>query len=122
MGTTDEIAAEFGISHQQVDNYRNGRVSTLAKPTYKDHPELREGIDNLLEPVREKALHVFKNSLGFITDQKLQKTTAKDASAVAANMSKIVQNVQPIVQDQRQVLVIYAPKQKELDDFEVIDI
>jgi hypothetical protein len=63
------------------------------------------------------------DSLGQITSDKISVHTAKDISAIAANMSKVVKDTIPDkVQPQSINLVVYTPELRNEKSFEVIEI
>lgn len=124
LGTHQEIADELGVARSTVINASQGRTTFSTHPRFVPHPELEEKILNKLEPVREKALERLMKSLDVITDAKLEDLDAKDASVVAGNMSKIVVNTMPKNEnnDNRIQIVMYGPKQKDLKEFDVVEI
>jgi hypothetical protein len=123
LGTGQELADEFGVTRTTVQNLKAGRVSSPAGPRYQPHPELEEQITGKLSIVETKALDVLMNALGVITPDKLAKTNAKDASTIAVNASKIVQNCAPqSVSDNRIQVIMYAPKLKDLKEYDVVDV
>jgi hypothetical protein len=122
FGTNDEIAEEFGVTATTVNDLKHGRVCSPAHPRFVPHPELEEKILGKLNEVEEKAIDKLMASLGVITEEKLNECSAPQASVVASNMSKIVSNCRPQVQDNRKMIVMYAPRQKSLEDFNVVDV
>src|SRR5579864_2703411 len=123
FGTGQEIADAFNVSRSKVVDASFGRTSSPAHPRFTPHPELEEKILDKLTPVREKALEKLMKSLDCISDEKLLDLGAKDASVVAGNMSKIVVNTIPAVREGNRVqIVMYGPKQKELKDFDVVEV
>ena len=124
FGTHQEIADEMGLAKSTVTNASQGRTTFSTHPRFVPHPELEEKILDKLEPVREKALQKLMQSLDVISEEKLEDLSAKDASVVASNMSKIVVNTLPKneMNDNRIQIVMYGPKQKELKDFEVVEV
>jgi len=122
LGKNAEIAEEFGVTATTVSDLSHGRVCSPAHPRFVPHPELEEKILGKLNEVEEKAIEKLIDSLGVITPEKLNECSAPQASVVASNMSKIVSNCRPQVQDNRKMIVVYAPRQKSLEDFNVIDV
>jgi len=122
FGTREEIAHEFNVTETTVSDLSHGRVCSPAHPRFVPHPELEEKILGKLNEVEEKAIEKLMDSLGVITPEKLNECSAPQASVVASNMSKIVSNCRPQVQDNRKMIVMYAPRQKSLEDFNVVDI
>lgn len=123
LGSTKDIAKEFDIDADTVSNYKAGRTTFTSHPDFKPNPELEEKILGKLDIVQERAIELLLNSIGVITPEKLAKLNAKDASVVASNASKIVQNCAPqVMNDNRIQVVMYAPKQKELKDYEEVEV
>ena len=123
LGTQKEIAAEFDVHRQYVGNLKYGRLTQPTSATFKPHPELEAAIAKQTSNIEEKAIDLLMRSMGVISDEKLEKTSAKDASTIALNASRIVQNCRPdSVQDNRLQVVLYAPKLKTIEDFKVVEI
>lgn len=117
------IEKEFNISREQVNCYRNGRTNNLSNKHHVPHPELEAAVKGSLDVVTEKAVDLLMRSIGVITDEKLAKASARDASSIAANASRIINNCTPKeVSDNRVQIVMYAPRQKELREFDSIEI
>jgi len=122
LSSVNELAEEFNLNRRHVSNLSLGRTTYTSTPAFKPHPELEAAIKDNLGIVQEKAIDLLLRSIGVITDEKLAKTSAKDASSIAANASKIVSNCMPKeTQDNRIQVVMYAPRQKELKEFDVIE-
>ena len=122
LGNRAEISKEFDVSVDTVTNYAHGRVTRLSDDGYKEHPELK--IEEQLSPIRERALEKLMSSLGVITDDKLKVLSAPQASLVASQMSKVVKNTMPEVHnnDNRTQIVIMTPKQKDLEDYQMVEV
>jgi hypothetical protein len=62
-------------------------------------------------------------SLGLLTEEKVKKSTARDISVVAANMSRVVENVTPKQVGGNVQLVLYAPNRVANEsDFAIVEI
>jgi hypothetical protein len=80
-------------------------------------------VDNAIERVRELALDKLMESLGLLTEEKVKKSTARDISVVAANMSRVVENVTPKQVGGNVQLVLYAPNRVANEsDFAIVEI
>lgn len=126
------IADAFNVSPAQVSNYKNGMVTPQLGDSHDENIRLQQAIDRNLSRVRDKALEKLVMTLDAITPEKVHTTVkAKDLSAVASNLSSIVQKSMPIAIQRRihessgsaQVqLNLYAPTTKDEQDYEVITI
>ena len=122
VDTAANVAAEFGISRQHVQNLKFGRVGARAGME-KAHPELKSNLKIAKEEIKDKALQVLMSSLGLCDDEKLSDLGAKDLSSVASNMSKVVNNLEPREQgDSGTKILIYAPQIKDIEKFDVVEI
>lgn len=122
LDSQKNIAEEFNINQAQVSYLKNSRVNNLANPTYKEHPELRQALDNKLSEVQEKSLNLLTRALG-ISEDKIDAVNAKDASIIALNAARVISNVAPRSTEESKInIVMYAPRQKELKEYEVEEI
>ena len=116
--TSREVAEETGYSARQV---RSLKIASPDQSTIDK--ELASAIDQKLDQCRDKALDRLMESLGLLNDEKMEKCNAKDLSAVAANMSKVASNSSRAgVAGNQFNVVIYAPRQKELKEFDCVDV
>lgn len=123
LGNSMELSAEFNLSHDQVNNLKQGRTSAINDTHYKPNLELEERILGKMNDVSNRAIEVLMNSLGVITPEKLSEVSAKDASVIASNASRVIQNCAPQVQQDNKINVImYAPRVKEINEYKVVDI
>jgi len=105
-----EVAAQFNIS-----------PSTVA--VAKHDPALKANVDAALEKVKGKAIEKLMLSLGLLSEQKIQVSSAKDISAIAVNMSKIAVDAQPAKDGGNAVqIMIYAPPMKNENDYDTITV
>lgn len=122
LDTAKNIAREFGISRQHVENLKFGRVGARGGDE-KEHPELKSKLGQKLEQVRDVALDKLMESLGLITQENLSECDAKDLSGIAANMSKVVEKTLPKQDGSQGVKIqIYAPQLKEIDQFKLVEV
>ena len=106
-----DVSAELGISPGVV---RDSMNST--------NPVVRQGVDTALDRVRELAIDKLMESLRLITPEKMDKTSAKELSTIAANMSRVVEKTSPREQNANVQLIVYAPQQREEKQYRVIDV
>ena len=117
--TSAAVARETGYSEREV------KYLKIAEPNQngKVNQELANRIDEKMDEVRDKALERTMEALGLLDEEKMEKCNAKDLSVVAANMSKVASNTghQGNIGAQLNVIV-YAPRQKELKEFDFVDV
>jgi hypothetical protein len=112
QSSVPEVAATFNLS-----------PNTVREATHAHNPEVRSRVDNAVERVRELALNKLMESLGLLSEEKVKKSTARDISVVAANMSRVVENVTPKQVGGNVQLVLYAPSRRANEsDFAVVEI
>lgn len=86
--------------------------------------ELEKKIDDILAPVRNKAIERLTKSLSCLTDDKLNACKGGELSKVASNLSSILRNIQLPESGQNQAtqVIIYAPEQKPESHYDEIQI
>lgn len=118
VDTAKNVAAAFDISQSQVNQYKVGNTS----PQHHS-PDLKAKVDKQVSKARDLALDKLMLSLGLLTQDKLEKVNARDASTIAANMARIVEKTTPVVpQNNNLQIVFYAPNLKQEKDYEVITV
>ena len=122
LDKAENVAREFGISRQHVENLKFGRVDSR-RYADKEHPELKNKLRIVKDEIKDKALQVLMGSLGLLDDEKMSDLDGKDLSVVASNMSKVVNNLEPKEQhDNGTKILIYAPQMKEVEEFKVVEV
>lgn len=114
-----ETAKLFNIAVPTANNLQHGRSSNgildrvLEKDTHK-----------ILGTVKELAADRLLAAIGLLDDDRLSSVSkATELSAIAANLSRVVEKVTPKNdQSQGPVFHVYAPELKSLDKYEVIDV
>src|SRR5438552_4218599 len=92
-----EIAKEFGVSQTEVSCLKTGRA--------------RSNVRASIERVQERAIERLMESLGLLTNEKIEKCNAVNISAIASNLAKVVNQTSPGNLDGSGVnLVVYAPQ------------
>jgi len=116
------LAESFGISHEQVDAYKNGATSTSSYN--KPNPDLKAHLDKVRSNITGKASSRLLLALDSITNKKLEETKPRDAAGIAKDMSVIIRNMEPEVSSTHigPNFVFYSPVMKKEKDFDVIDI
>jgi predicted transcriptional regulator len=117
-----DISEALDISLSSVSAYKNNATSTA---TYnKPDIELKKNNDIVKVDIRERAFGRLQKAVEVITDDKLDDAPIKIASGIARDMSHIVRNLEETSSDKSNGMrvVIYRPRIKEEDDFEVISV
>jgi hypothetical protein len=108
----EEIAAAHGISQVAVAKIKAG-----------EGLQDEAGVEQALEIARSKALDRLMKSLGLLTDDKISALNAREISAVAANMARVVEKTMPDKDRQGHInLVIYTPELRSEKSFEVVEV
>ena len=113
-----EVSQQFGISERQVDNLKAARSDG-------EHasPALAKATEEKLSVVRDVALEKLMLSLGLINDTSTRGMGAKDAALVASAMAKVIDRTSDKrFQNQNNVLVIYAPPQRDEGRFQTVEV
>jgi hypothetical protein len=119
LGNSSEVARTFGISTSAAHNAKLGQ-SSPSKPL----PELQSKLEKNLGRVREKAIDTILESLDLMDTNKLEKEDARGLSAIASNLSKVVEKTLPKSSESslRAQLIVYAPTQVNETKFEIVEI
>jgi hypothetical protein len=113
-----EVAKETGLSKRQVDNLKAARSDG-------EHasPALAEATEKKLEVVRDVALEKLMLSLGLINENSVKGLGVKDAALVASAMARVIDHTaDKRFQNQNNVLVIYAPPQRDEGKFQTVEV
>lgn len=107
------VARELGLTPQQVHS-----------AAHSQNPTIRRAVDETRDRVSELALNQLLGTLGLLTPDALIGEKPKDLSQIAANLSRVVQNMTPreTGDGPRVNVVIYAPPQKTEDKYRTIDV
>lgn len=106
-----EAAEVFGIGESVVREAKDSK-----------NLEVRDGVNTALERVRSLALDKLMNSMCLMTDDKMNAASVRELSAVAANMSRVVERTGPRDSGSNVQLVIYAPQLRKEDHYQVVDV
>jgi hypothetical protein len=119
----DEISKSFGVSKSSISAYKNDATSTASYDT--PNKELKEKNDEVREDISGRARSKLIMALDAITEEKIGAAKVRDIASIAQSMSGIVKNLEPAVPQHitnNNQVVVYRPKQNELEDFEVITV
>ena len=115
-----ELSKEFNVSSSSVSAYKHGNTSTASYNSPSE--ELARSNDQVREHIAGKAQDKLVKAIEAIDlDSKLKPNIA---SAIARDMSSIVKNLQPdpSIQVNNNKVIIYKPRMKEEEDYEVIEV
>ena|SRR5438128_726039 len=104
-----EIAREFGVSQAEVSYLKTGRARSSARAS--------------IERVQERAIERLMESLGLLTNEKIEKCNAVNISAIASNLAKVVNQTSPGNLDGSGVnLVVYAPQVRNEKYYKSVEV
>jgi transcriptional regulator with XRE-family HTH domain len=116
------LARDFGISSSSVSAYTNGATSTASY----NNPDatLTKYLEGRKKRITKKSLRVLQSALSVLTPEKLNGIKARDASAIAKDMSVISKNMekqdQTVSEANRPQFVVYAPQVRDERTYETI--
>ena len=117
--SNEDIAAEYGVSRMQANHLARGFTGgTVATP----NTQLVEATERKTLEINQSAGYKLLAALGVITDEKLESLKAKDASIVAANLSRVMANTAKKDKATNQILIINTPEERKIDAYKVIDV
>jgi len=113
-----DIAHKYGITDRTVKSV----VQDMR--TGNGTEKFNTVVEGKKREISDYALSAMLQSLHVITPHKLEGLSAKDASLVAMQLSRTVSNLMPkeTIVDNRTQLVIFAPGQKLVDDYEQVEV
>ncbi len=114
LGEDQELlATEFKVQQSTIGKYERG--------VYKNIDESK--VEDRMNEVQDVAMAKLLKSLGFLDDNKLSKLGAKDLSAIAANMSKVVGNTrEQKTNDNRVTVQLFAPELRQEKSYKVLEV
>jgi DNA-binding transcriptional regulator YdaS (Cro superfamily) len=115
-----ELAKSFGVSPSSVSAYKRGETG-LGQPK---NPELVGQLNEIKSKISTDAALTVSRAIGYITPEKMKDLSANKVAVLARDLSAVVKTMSP--EDQAQVgfgpnFIIYAPKMKSEDAYEVIE-
>jgi adenine C2-methylase RlmN of 23S rRNA A2503 and tRNA A37 len=117
--THKEISKNYGVTRECVSRIAEGnRIDGVNKE------RVERKVAETLAAGRDLALDKLMKSLNLISDDKLDKLTAKDLSTVTSNLSNTVSRLSPkeTAQPNQVQVIIHAPVQKTEKDYQVVEI
>lgn len=116
---SEDVAEAFNISKSQVDQFKEGNRYFRTPDN-----ELKNQIDKSLGTVQEMAIHRLMKALNILDDKINDEVKATDLSTISKDMSGIVERIRgrSSTNIANAQFIIYAPRQKSLDAYEVIEV
>lgn len=119
--SSKDIAQALDLSKTSVDQYKEGNTS-FGRPNQKLRAVLRQN----MEQVNEKAVSKLLKGLDFMDfdkQEKMDKVSYRDMSAILLNLGKLVDSKLSEDGDKETTkLIVYAPSIKTEQHFEVIEV
>lgn len=118
--STEEVAKLCGVSEQAVSAYKKGATS---EATYNKKDEvLAPHVDGIRNEISSVAKNKLLLAMEALTGEKIHSAKARDIAGIAKDMSAVMKNMTPdgpLIQNNK--VLIYQPRVKEEDDFDVIE-
>jgi len=115
-------AAEIAhVGYSDVRNYEKGQTSQ-GGPV---NPELVAKINDVREPIRDRAAELVLNTLGIITDKEISAESVRTKVAIAKDLSSILEKLSPkevgANGESTVKVLIYVPRVRDTDEYEIIN-
>ncbi len=129
-----EEKADIGVLARVVGNKNTSeltgmevaRVGQFKRGLNGNSPDLklRAEIGERIAPIQSKALDKVDLLLGLINEDKVSDLSPKDAAYTAEKMTSIFERLKPSspIQIDRAEIHFYAPPQKKVDEYPIIDV
>ena len=106
---------------------KNHNVSRATAQKYSQLKGMSEEEKSLVEQklstTRSVAIDKLMLTLGLISLDDLRNQDARQLSVIAANLSKVASNMNPVERTHSAVqVVVYGPRQKEVDEYKIIEV
>lgn len=111
--TQRSVAEVFEVKQPTVSYAFNGK--TLSS-------QGKDKLKNRKEQIQDAALDKLFDTLGLMSEEKLNKCKAVELSQIAGNMAKVVDKMDRRESNVNNILIIHAPKMKREDEFETVTI
>jgi len=119
----NEISELFNVSKSSISAYKNDATSTAS---YNDSDEqLKKANDAVRNNIVGRAQKSLLDAIAAITVEKLNESKVNIASSVARDMSTVMRNISPADNsgsNNNNRVIIYQPRMREEDDYEVIHV
>lgn len=113
-----EVADMFDVCERTVSNYKAGEINRGKKDA-----ALSSALEKSLDRIQDLAIERMVASIGFMTDDKMENSKAIELSAIAANMSKVIERTLPKEKQGPTIQVhVYAPRPSAERHFETIEV
>lgn len=118
-----ELSEEFNVSLSSISAYKKGATSTSSY----NEPDVELDLANKLvrNGIVGSAQKALLDAISMITVEKLSQVKVNVASQVAMNMSSVVRNISPSNEggsNNNNKVIIYRPRMREEDDYDVIQV
>lgn len=117
-----DVSKAFGVSPSSISAYKNDATSTASYDS--PNKELKESNDLVRTNITNQARDKLLLALDHVTSDKMSAAKLSEIASVANSMSGIIRNLEPqgtSITNNTQVIV-YKPRQREEDEFEVITV
>lgn len=118
--TAKELSEVFDVSPSSISAYKNSATSTATY--HKPDPNLQRANARVIANITFKARGRMLAAIEQITDARLASAKLQTISSVARDMSSVIRNLEPTTSSvQNNQILVYKPRLKEEEEFEVIE-
>lgn len=117
-----EVSEALNVSKSSASAYKNGANSTATYDTPNEN--LTKHINDIKSKMSKKASEKLELALDSITEDKITDLSANKAAMLAKDMSSIIRDMEPADKGGTTIgqVIIHAPRVRNEDEYEVIDI
>lgn len=128
----DQLAADlFGVNKSHVNDLKNGNRNISNDNLRIRDIDLQEKIAERLEntklSIQEVAATKLLKSMGLLTEDKLENSSAKELAQVSTQMSQVIRNMNNTNSNKdtskaNVKIVVHSPKQSNEDSFDTLEL
>ncbi len=117
------ILANTGDKKSHVASQFNINPWQISSAQHSSKQDIKDRVSAGTERVRELALDKLMSALGLMDQDKFERANLRELSAVARDMSRVVEcTTEKVVNDSRLQIIIQAPSQKTEDHYKTLDV
>jgi hypothetical protein len=111
IDTPRNTAQAFDMTLNQVNSAKNST-----------RPDVQPAVKSAISRVQELALSRLMESLNLLTPESLIGEKPRDLARIASDLSRVIDRTTPRDVIQNTQLIIYAPQQRGMDKYQLVDV
>ena len=119
-----QVGREFGLNQHRVGQIANGKVDGDREKGYFKDKDFAAKLEDIKSSVTERALNKVMDTLGLVTNEKLEKIPVQEIATVAKDISVIVRNVtgNDVSRPNVAQVILFAPNTRKEESYESIEV